>query len=51
VLHIDPRWLDPDLTREQVVEQLRPLLEKPVEIVLAPHGAPSTAPPSKRVLS
>ena len=39
-LHVNPRWLDPDMTREQIVEGLRPLLEKPIEHVLATHGGP-----------
>jgi len=39
-LHINPRWLGPDVTREQVVEGLRPLLDRPVEHVLATHGGP-----------
>jgi glyoxylase-like metal-dependent hydrolase (beta-lactamase superfamily II) len=39
-LHINPRWLDPDMTREQVVANLRPLLDLPVEHVLATHGGP-----------
>jgi glyoxylase-like metal-dependent hydrolase (beta-lactamase superfamily II) len=39
-LHINPRWLSPEVTREQVVEGLRPLLEFPVEHVLATHGGP-----------
>jgi glyoxylase-like metal-dependent hydrolase (beta-lactamase superfamily II) len=39
-LRINPRWLGPDVTREQVVEGLRPLLERPVERVLATHGGP-----------
>jgi glyoxylase-like metal-dependent hydrolase (beta-lactamase superfamily II) len=39
-LHINPRWLDPDMTKEQVVEGLRPLLDRPVEHVLATHGGP-----------
>jgi glyoxylase-like metal-dependent hydrolase (beta-lactamase superfamily II) len=39
-LEINPRWLSPDLRREQVVEGLRPLLERPVEHVLAAHGGP-----------
>jgi hypothetical protein len=30
-LHINPRWLGPDVTLEQVVEGLRPLLDLPVE--------------------
>jgi len=39
-LEINPRWLDEDMTREQVVEGLRPLLDLPVEHVLATHGVP-----------
>jgi len=39
-LFINPRWLDPDVTREQVVEGLSPLLELPVKHVLATHGGP-----------
>ena len=39
-LHINPRWLSAGLTREQVVDGLRPLLALPVEHVLATHGGP-----------
>ena len=39
-LEINSRWLDEDMTREQVVEGLRPLLDLPVEHVLATHGVP-----------
>ncbi len=39
-LEINPRWLDEDMTRERVVEGLRPLLDLPVEHVLAAHGGP-----------
>ena len=44
-LHINPRWLRADVTREQVFGGLRPLLELPVEHVLATQAAPSTGPP------
>jgi glyoxylase-like metal-dependent hydrolase (beta-lactamase superfamily II) len=37
---INPRWLGPDVTREQVVEGLRPLLALPVEHFLGTHGGP-----------
>src|SRR6478736_4771093 len=37
-LEINPRWLSPEMTREQVVEGLRPLLDLPVEHMLATHG-------------
>jgi glyoxylase-like metal-dependent hydrolase (beta-lactamase superfamily II) len=50
-LHIDPRWLGPDVTREQVVEGLRPLLELPVEHVLATHGGPYDRAALERALS
>jgi glyoxylase-like metal-dependent hydrolase (beta-lactamase superfamily II) len=39
-LEINPRWLDEEMTRERVVRGLRPLLDLPVEHVLATHGAP-----------
>jgi glyoxylase-like metal-dependent hydrolase (beta-lactamase superfamily II) len=39
-LEINPRWLDEEMTRERVVEGLRPLLDLPVEHVLAAHGGP-----------
>lgn len=32
-------WLRAGVTREQVLERLRPLLERPVELVLPAHGA------------
>lgn len=34
-------WLAEGVTREQVVEGLRPLLELPVELVLPTHGPPT----------
>lgn len=39
-IHINPRWLDPEMTKEHLVGGLRPLLDKPVEHVLATHGGP-----------
>jgi glyoxylase-like metal-dependent hydrolase (beta-lactamase superfamily II) len=39
-LQINPRWLDPDVTWERVTQGLRPLLDLPVEHVLATHGGP-----------
>src|SRR5262249_2944721 len=39
-LEINPRWLDQDTTREQVVAGLRPLFDLPVRHVLAAHGGP-----------
>ena len=38
---INERWLEGEgITREQVAEGLRPLLEKPVDHLLASHGGP-----------
>jgi len=39
-LEINPRWVSEEMTREQVVEGLRPLLDLPVEHMLATHGVP-----------
>jgi glyoxylase-like metal-dependent hydrolase (beta-lactamase superfamily II) len=39
-LEINERWLPPGYTREQVAAGLRPLLDLPVEHVLATHGGP-----------
>ncbi len=39
-LQINERWLVKGMTREKVVEGLRPLLDLPVEHVLATHGGP-----------
>jgi glyoxylase-like metal-dependent hydrolase (beta-lactamase superfamily II) len=50
-LEINPRWLGPDMTREQVVEGLRPLLDLPVEHVLATHGGPFDRAALTRALS
>ncbi len=40
-IEINARWLRGGVTREQVAEGLRPLLELPVERVLPAHGAPT----------
>jgi glyoxylase-like metal-dependent hydrolase (beta-lactamase superfamily II) len=50
-LEINPRWLSPDMTREQVVEGLRPLLDLPVEHMLATHGVPFERVDLERALS
>ena len=44
------RWLRADVTREQVVEGLRLLLNLPVEHVLPAHGAPTDRPALERAL-
>jgi glyoxylase-like metal-dependent hydrolase (beta-lactamase superfamily II) len=40
-LEIPAQWLSEGVTREQIAEPLRPLLELPVEHVLTAHGAPT----------
>ena len=50
-LEINGGWLTPEVTREQVVEGLRPLLELPVEVVLPAHGAPTDLAGLERALS
>jgi glyoxylase-like metal-dependent hydrolase (beta-lactamase superfamily II) len=50
-LEINPRWLGPDMTREQVVEGLRPLLDLPVEHMLPTHGVPFERADLERALS
>jgi glyoxylase-like metal-dependent hydrolase (beta-lactamase superfamily II) len=44
-------WLRGGVTREEVVERLRPLLERPVEVVLPAHGAPTDRAALERALS
>ena len=44
-------WLRGGVTREQVVERLRPLLALPVEFVLPAHGAPTDRAALERALS
>ena len=44
-------WLRADVTREQVVAGLRPLLDRPVEHVLPAHGAPTDRAALERALA
>lgn len=44
-------WLRGGVTREQVLERLRPLLTLPVELVLPAHGAPTDRVALERALS
>jgi hypothetical protein len=44
-------WLRAGVSREQVVERLRPLLALPVEVVLPAHGAPTDRAALERALS
>ena len=44
-------WLRADVTRQQVIERLRPLLDLPVEVVCPAHGAPTDRGALERALS
>ena len=48
---INPRWLSKEVTREQVADGLRPLLDLPVEHLLATHGGPFDRATLERALS
>jgi hypothetical protein len=50
-LEIPQQWLRKTRPREQVVESLRPLLERPFELVLPTHGAPTDRAALERALS
>jgi glyoxylase-like metal-dependent hydrolase (beta-lactamase superfamily II) len=50
-LEIPLAWLRKDVAREQVAEQLRPLLDFPVEHVLPTHGRPTDRAALERALS
>jgi glyoxylase-like metal-dependent hydrolase (beta-lactamase superfamily II) len=50
-LEILDEWLPEGVAREHVVEGLRPLLELPVEVVLATHGGPTDRAALERALS
>jgi glyoxylase-like metal-dependent hydrolase (beta-lactamase superfamily II) len=50
-LEILVEWLPEGASREQVVEGLRPLLERPVELVLPTHGPPADRAALERALS
>jgi glyoxylase-like metal-dependent hydrolase (beta-lactamase superfamily II) len=44
-------WLPRGVTRKQVADDLRPLLELPVEVVLATHGGPADRAALERALA
>jgi glyoxylase-like metal-dependent hydrolase (beta-lactamase superfamily II) len=50
-LEIPPEWLPEGMTPKEVAEGLRPLLERPVEHVLATHGGPRDRAALERALS
>jgi len=47
----DSSWLPEGATREQTLAALRPLLDLPVELVLATHGGPCDRAALERALS
>jgi glyoxylase-like metal-dependent hydrolase (beta-lactamase superfamily II) len=44
-------WADKGVAPEQILEELRPLLELPVELVLPAHGAPTDKAALERALA
>jgi glyoxylase-like metal-dependent hydrolase (beta-lactamase superfamily II) len=50
-LEIPANWLREGVTREQIAQGLRPLLERPVEHVLPTHGEPTDRAALERALS
>jgi glyoxylase-like metal-dependent hydrolase (beta-lactamase superfamily II) len=44
-------WLRAGVTREEVVARLRPLLDRPIELVLPAHGTPTDRAALERALS
>ncbi|HUQ23922.1 MAG TPA: MBL fold metallo-hydrolase [Gaiellaceae bacterium] len=50
-LEINERWIPPGVTREEIAAGLRPLLDLPVEHVLATHGGPFDRAALERALS
>jgi glyoxylase-like metal-dependent hydrolase (beta-lactamase superfamily II) len=44
-------WLRADVTREEVAARLKPVLDRPVELVLPVHGAPTDRTALERALS
>jgi hypothetical protein len=50
-LEINERWLRPGVTREEIAQGLRPLLDLPVEHVLATHGGPTNRAALERALA
>jgi hypothetical protein len=49
-LEIPEKWLPDGVTVEQVAAGLRPLLDKPIEVVLPTHGQPTDRAAFERAL-
>ena len=45
------QWLRGGVTREEVAERLRPLVDRPIEVVLSAHGAPTDRAALERALA
>jgi glyoxylase-like metal-dependent hydrolase (beta-lactamase superfamily II) len=50
-LELPVEWLPEGVAREQIAEGLRPLLDLPVEVVLATHGGPTDRAALERALA
>ena len=50
-LEISPGWLRPNVSWESVADGLRPLLDKPIELVLPTHGGPTDRAALERALT
>ena len=50
-IEIAESWLADNVTRQQVVDGLLPLLERPVEVVLPTHGRPTDRAALERALA
>jgi glyoxylase-like metal-dependent hydrolase (beta-lactamase superfamily II) len=50
-IEIVDSWLAEGVTRDQVIEGLKPLLERPIEFVLPTHGEPTDLAALERALS
>ncbi|HSC49044.1 MAG TPA: MBL fold metallo-hydrolase [Gaiellaceae bacterium] len=50
-LELVPGWLPVGVTREQIRQELRPLLDLPVELVLCAHGGPTDRAALERALA
>jgi pimeloyl-ACP methyl ester carboxylesterase len=50
-LEINPKWLAQGVTRDEIAARLRPLLERPIELVLTTHSGPTDRAALDRALS
>ena len=48
---IPPEWIRKNVAREEIVSSLRPLLDRPVELVLTAHSGPTDRATLERVLA